>query len=203
MQADTNGENAAAVSEVLTLPVSYVPTPTAEYRIHRKLVRATVEPGAPSAPTDIPAVPVLPGVRALIWKQDPSVAEIGIRKVYLPGNVLPGPRDARIANGVPGIPPVSPNAMGDYITTPGTDAFDAIHTFAVVRATLTMYQRALNGPVPWQWNTGGNTDPLQIFPHGLPNTQNAFYDRGQKALKFGDFIKTGAPPTSPRIFTCR
>lgn len=211
MQADTNGEDLAAVHEVLTqpvsyvqtLPVSYVPTPTREYRSHRKFVRTTVEPGAPSAPTDIPAAPVLPGVRALIWKQDPSVAEIGIRKVYLPGNVLPGPRDARIANGVPGISPVSPNALGDYITTPGTDAFDAIHTFAVVRQALTMYQRALNGQVPWQWNTGGNTDPLQVFPHGLPNTQNAFYSRTQKALKFGHFIKTGEPPTSPRIFTCR
>ena len=117
--------------------------------------------------------------------------------------MLPGPRDARVANGVPGIPPVSPNAMGDYITTPGTDAFDAIHTFAVVHQTLTMYQRALNGPLPWQWNTGGNTDPLQVFPHGLPNTINAFYSRTQKALKFGDFIKPGEPPTSPRIFTCR
>jgi hypothetical protein len=112
-------------------------------------------------------------------------------------------RGTRVANGVPGIPPVSPNAMGDYITTPGTDAFDAIHTFAVVHQTLTMYQRALNSPLPWQWNTGGNTDPLQVFPHGLPNTINAFYSRTQKALKFGDFIKPGEPPTSPRIFTCR
>jgi hypothetical protein len=203
MPADTNSTTATAVRDIPTLPVSYVPTPTEEYRSHRKLVRATVEPGAPPAPTGIPAAPPSPGARALIWKQDPSVTEIGIRKIYVPGNVLPGPRDARIANGVPGIPPVSPNAMGDYITTPGTDAFDAIHTFAVVRQTLTMYQRALNSPLPWQWNTGGNTDPLQVFPHGLPNTINAFYSRTQKALKFGDFIKPGEPPTSPRIFTCR
>jgi hypothetical protein len=32
---------------------------------------------------------------------------------------------------------------------------------------------------------------------------NAFYSPGQKALRFGDFIKPGEPPTSPRIFTCR
>jgi hypothetical protein len=203
MPADTNSTTATAVRDIPTLPISYVPTPTEEYRSHRKLVRATVEPGAPPAPTGIPAAPPSPGVRALIWKQDPSVTEIGIRKIFLPYAVLPGPRDARVANGVPGIPPVSPNAMGDYITTPGTDAFDAIHTFAVVRQTLTMYQRALNSPLPWQWNTGGNTDPLQVFPHGLPNTINAFYSRTQKALKFGDFIKPGEPPTSPRIFTCR
>jgi hypothetical protein len=203
MQAETNSHEVATVRDIPTLPVSYVPTPTGEYRSHRKFVRATVEPAAPPAPTDIPATPPIPGVRALIWKQDPSVAEIGIRKVYLPSNVLPGPMDARLANGMPGIPPVSPNAMGDYITTPGTDAFDAVHTFAVVRETLTMYQRALNGPLPWQWNTGGNTDPLNVFPHGLPNTINAFYSRNERALKFGDFIKPGEPPTSPRIFTCR
>jgi|RhiMetdeSRZDD1v2_1073273.scaffolds.fasta_scaffold69582_4 hypothetical protein len=203
MPVDTNGANATAVRDIPTLPVSYVPTPTEDYRRHRKLVRATVEPGAPPAPTDIPAAPPIPGARALIWKQDPSVAEIGIRKVFLPYAMLPGPRDARITNGVPGIPPVSPNAMGDYITTPGTDAFDAIHTFAVVRETLTMYQRALNSPLPWRWNTGGNTEPLNVFPHGIPNTMNAFYSPGQKALRFGDFIKPGEPPTSPRIFTCR
>jgi len=201
MPADTNGEYTTVVRDIPTLPVSYVPTPTAEYRRHRKLVRTTVEPGAPPAPTDIPAALLIPGARALIWKQDPSVAEIGIRKVFLPGNILPGPRDARITNGVPGIPPVSPNAMGDFVQTPGTDAFDAVHTFAVVRQTLTMYQRALNKPLPWQWNTGGNTDPLNVFPHGLPDTRNAFYSRTQKALKFGDF--PGVPPTSPRIFTCR
>ena len=148
-------------------------------------------------------MPLPMGARALTWKQDPAVGDIGIRKVFLPGAILLGPRDARIVNGVPGLPPVSPNAMGDFIQNPGTDAFDAVHTYVIVRQTFTMYQHALGSPLPWQWNSCGNTDPLSVFPHGLPNTMNAFYSRNQKALRFGDFIKPGAPPNAPRIFTCR
>ena len=202
MQTNTNGHDATMMHAVQTLRVPFVPTPTGVYRQHRKAMRATVEPGAVRVPSPPPG-PLPIGARALIWKQDPSVDEIGIRKIFLPGATLLGPRDARIVNGVPGLPPVSPNAMGDFIQTPGTDAFDAVHTYAVVRQTFTMYQRALNSVLPWQWNTGGNTDPMHVFPHGLPDTMNAFYSRNQKALRFGDFIKPGAPPNSPRIFTCR
>jgi hypothetical protein len=165
-------------------------------------MEALVEPGKPiiEAPRPLPT-PV--GARVLIWKQDPSVTEIGIRKVYLPGHVFTGPRDARIVNGTPGLPPVSPNAFGDLIQTPGTDAFDAVQTFAVARETLTMYQRARGGaPLPWQWNSPSNADPLSVFPHGLPDVMNAFYSRNLKAVKFGDFIKPGSTPPE-RIFTCR
>jgi hypothetical protein len=201
-ETETNGKTG-------TLPVSFVPVPTDGYRRHRKVLKATVQPGQPAAPTPIP-VPVPPppglaGSRVLIWKQDPSVSEIGIRRTYLPGVALAGPGDGRIASGAPGIPPVSPNVFGDYIQSPGTDAFDAVHAFAVVRQTLTMYQRALAvggtpAPLPWAWNGAGNTEPLSVFPHGLPGVINAFYSRGQKALKFGDFIPTGS---TQRVFTCR
>jgi hypothetical protein len=196
---------------VRTAPVSYIPTPSAPYRIHRKSVQQVIEPGMPKVdlhPLPIPIPIPLPfsfGARVLMWKQDPSVSEIGTRKAFLPGIVLQGPRDARLVNGAPGIAPVSPNAFGDFILSPGTDQFDAVHTYAVVRQTLTMYQRALASggsaaPLPWQWNSGSNGDPLQVFPHGLPNVMNAFYSRGQKALKFGDFVPNG---TTDRVFTCR
>jgi len=174
--------------------------------MHRKVNKLIREPAAPT-PLPIPIPLPLPGARVLIWKQDPSVAEIGVRKAYLPGHVFTGPRDARIINGTPGLPPVSTNTFGDLIQTPGTDAFDAVHTFAVVRETLTMYQRARaigSSPaiLPWQWNSPANTDPLSVFPHGLPDTMNAFYSRNLKALKFGDFIKPGSTPPQ-RVFTCR
>lgn len=182
-----------------------LPTPTIEYRTHRKSLKVTVQPGKP-VPIPIP-IPTVVGSRVLMWKQDPSVAEIGIRKAYLPGLVLVGPKDARISNGTLGIAAVSPNAFGDFIQAPGTDAFDAVHTFSVVRQTLTMYQRcrAVGGvpaPIPWQWNSATVTDPLNVFPHGLPDTMNAFYSRNAKALKFGDFIPNGTPAPS-RVFTCR
>ncbi|MCZ7627524.1 MAG: hypothetical protein M5R38_18725 [Candidatus Methylomirabilis sp.] len=124
-----------------TVPIT-LPTPTIEYRTHRKSLKVTVEPGMPVKPAPIPIpIPVVIGSRVLMWKQDPSVAEIGIRRAYLPGQVLTGPKDARISHGTPGIASVTPNAFGDFVHTPGTDAFDAVHTFAVVRQTLTMYQR--------------------------------------------------------------
>jgi hypothetical protein len=203
----TDGGNGAVKEWVESPPLSVkVPTPTAEYRAHRKLMRAAVGPAAPPIPTPIPIpIPLVRGARALIWKQDPSVGEIGIRKTYLPGIVLTGPKDGRIT--IQGLPPVSSNALGDFIQTPGTDAFDAVHTFAVVRETLTMYQRALNGTgspaaqVPWQWNLAGSADALQVFPHDS-DMMNAFYSRNQKALKFGFFHRPGPPP-NPVIFTCR
>ncbi|GGE65198.1 hypothetical protein [Massilia psychrophila] len=194
-------------------PVSYVPTPSAAYRQHRKSAQLLDEPGAPRhgpgandtpAPRPIP-LPFAFGARVLMWKQDPSVSEIGTRKAFLPGIVLDGPRDARIISGDPGIAPVSPNAFGDFIATPDSPQFDAVHTFAVVRQTLTMYQRALSAagndmPLPWQWNSSVDTSPIQVFPYGLPNVMNAFYSRSQGCLKFGDFVPDGK---AERVFTCR
>jgi hypothetical protein len=194
-------EKITIVTEPEPVPIGFVPTPTAEYRLHRKALKAVTSAGTPPEPTTIPVPVALPGARVLMWKQDPSVGEIGIRKVYLPGHIFAGPRDARIIS--QGLPTVTPNAFGDLVQTPGTDAFDAVHTFAVVRATLSLYQRARGGaPLPWQWNSATNTDPLNVFPHGLPNTQNAFYSRTLKALKFGDFQKPGAP-AGTKVFTCR
>ncbi|MES2902353.1 MAG: hypothetical protein V4723_21675 [Pseudomonadota bacterium] len=187
-------------------PVSFVPTPSAQYRRHRKASALMLEPGTPRVTLGAENDPVVFGLgtRVLMWKQDPSVSEIGTRKVFLPGLVLSGPRDARIMFGAPGIDPVSPNAFGDFVTTPDTPQFDAVHTYAVVRQTLTMYQRALAGshdtPLPWQWNSSADLAPLHIFPHGLPNVMNAFYSRSQGCLKFGDFVPTGQ---KERVFTCR
>jgi len=145
------------------------------------------------------------GACVLMWKQDPSVPEIGTRKAYLPGVVLAGPRDARIAPGEPGIAAVEPNAAGDFLPQPDTPGFDAVHTFAVVRQTLTMYARALGAaglamPLPWQWNSSADTSPLRVFPHGLPDTQNAFYSRTQGSLRFGHFVPEGG---SERVYSCR
>jgi hypothetical protein len=85
-------------------------------------------------------IPLPIGARVLMWKQDPQVGEIGIRKAFLPNPISAGPRDSRIK--IEGLPQVVPNAFGDLIVTPGTPAFDAVHTFAVVRETLTLYQRS-------------------------------------------------------------
>jgi len=190
-----------------TPPVGFIPTPSAAYRQHRKAAQLLDQPGTPrpgGADTTPVPLPYAFGARVLMWKQDPTVDEIGTRKAFLPGLILDGPRDARIVSGA-GIAPVSPNAFGDFVAQPDTPQFDAVHTFAVVRQTLTMYQRALSAagaemPLPWQWNSSVDTAPLQVFPYGLPNVMNAFYSRSQGCLKFGDFIPSGQ---KERVYTCR
>lgn len=194
--------------DVLVIPRT-LPTPTQEYRAQRELMRMTAEPTAPQAyPSPIPIpipvpIPLFRGSRALVYKQDPTVSEIGIRKVFLPRRPSTGPSDSRIVNGTPGIPPVTANLVGDFIQTPDTPEFDAVHTYAVVRQTLTMIQRALAGTaVPWQWNSTTNTDPIQVHPHHS-QMMNAFYSRTGQRLAFGYFNRPGDPPTAPKIYTCR
>jgi hypothetical protein len=191
------------------MPAPPLPTPSARYRQRRKTAQLLDQPGKPrpleDSPTPGTPLPYAFGARVLMWKQDPSVDEIGTRHAFLPGVVLAGPRDARIALGDPGIPAVEPNAFGDFVAMPDTPQFDAVHTFTVVRQTLTMYQRALSAagaemPLPWQWNSSTDTTPLQVVPYGLPDTMNAYYSRTQACVKFGDFIPDGG---AARIFTCR
>ena len=104
-------------------PVRFIPTPSAPYQQQHRLARLLEQPAEPDDDVLAAEVPPLPhafGARVLMWKQDPSVGEIGTRRAYLPGPVLAGPRDARIAPGVPGIDPVEPNALGDFVTQPDT-----------------------------------------------------------------------------------
>ncbi len=166
------------------------------------LRRTTATAGAGPIPIPIPPILIPNGARVLILKQDPVVKDIGVRMVFLPGRVFAGPKDARIA--IQGMPVLTPNVFGDLIIDQAAnpDGFDSAHTFAVVRMVLTMYQRQRGGVViPWQWNSPSNTDALQVFPHaGL--TQNAFYSRGTKSLKFF-FFDTTTPPPAHRVFTCR
>lgn len=143
---------------------------------------------------------ILFGSRALIYKQDPSVAEIGIRKVLLRGLISAGPKTSRIV--MAGVAPVAPNSMSDFIQTPGTEAFDTVQGFSVVHQALIMCQRALGGSIKWQWNTGANVDPITVSPRAGV-TQNAFYSRTEKALKFFFFNKPGAPSPAPIVYTVR
>ena len=104
----------------------------------------TVEPAHPTPTPPVPIPPPSPGARVRIYKQDPSVAEVGIEKLSSPVYSLLDQETPASSGGL-GIPPVSPNLLGDFIQTPNSAPFDAVHTFAVVRMTLTMYQRAIGG----------------------------------------------------------
>lgn len=141
------------------------------------------------------------GSRMRIWKQDPSVGGLGTRTVYVHGTVEVGPRDSQIEMRVD--PPVAPGTNGDFLVDPASHAaFDAVHTFAVVRETLTMYQRALKRKLHWQWNSGSSNRPIQVYSHA-GEAPNAYYSRGERALKFFHFTPQGQPPDTPQIYTCR
>ena len=156
---------------------------------------------APPRPVPIPIPRPFPFIfdsRFMIWKQDPSVKALGRRLTYIPSRVLSGPRDARINTNLVGTTPVTRSRSGDFLFPAGTPEADCAHTFAVVRQTLTLCERAKGGtPNPWAWNTGGNTDVITVFPRAFSGV-NAFYSRGQKSLKFGSFTRN-----SRTVFTCR
>lgn len=144
--------------------------------------------------------PVL-GSRTRIWKQDPSVAGIKVRTVYLHTDIHEGPSDSQIR--ISGLPMVSGDVDGDFLFEPSSvDAFDATHTYTVVRLVLTMYQRLLGRKIGWQWNIGDDNDPISVFPHGGEGA-NAFYSRMARELRFFAFVPLGSPAGSDLVFTCR
>ena len=148
-------------------------------------------------PTPIPIprpypYPFLFGSRFQIWKQDPSVSgRLGRQLVYIPGMILNGPKDTRIDTQLSGTTPVIRNSNGDFIFAAGTPEADCAHTFAIVRQTLTLAQRARGGTsIPWAWNAGGNTEPIAVFPQGFTGA-NAYYSRNAKRVTFGYFTPSG------------
>ena len=145
--------------------------------------------------------PPILGSRMLIWKQDPSVKGIDLpRTVYVHTQVDDGPRDSQIA--IQGVPTVTPNPDRDFLINPANEeAFDAVHTYTIVREVLTMYQRVLKTKLNWQWNEDGNDEPIAVYPHA-GETENAFYDRREKALKFFYFTADKSTGLS-KVYTCR
>lgn len=147
--------------------------------------------------------PPIVGSRTRIWKQDPSVTGLAIpRDVYIHARVNEGPSDSQIV--IRGLIPVTPDLNRDFLIDPTSDekAFDAVHTYTIVRQVLTMYQRVLDRKIPWQWNSSTNSDPIAVHPQA-GRTANAFYSRDEKVLKFFFFKPDGQPVGTPDVFTCR
>jgi len=125
------------------------------------------------------------GSRARIWKQDPSVTPIGIRLTYVHSGIQDGPKDHEIE--IVGMPQkILGDKNRDFIFDQkiNPEAFDAVHTFVVVRQVMTMYQRALRRlgrtePFTWQWGK----EPIKVAPHAGME-KNAFYSREMKTLRF-------------------
>jgi hypothetical protein len=148
---------------------------------------------------EVGVLPPVLGSRVRIWKQDPSVSGISVRPVYIHTQVDDGPKDSQIE--IRDLPMVSPDINGDFLFEPSSpEAFDSVHTYAIVRQTLTMYQRRLSRKLGWQWNQGGNTIPIAVFPHGGQGL-NAFYSRSDRELRF--FIGEQPGANGNKVFACR
>nr|BFE33356.1 hypothetical protein GCM10010200_056070 [Actinomadura rugatobispora] len=175
--------------------------------IHRQDAQITDPPpplleGAVPAPAPKPVpvpVPPVPGHRFLVYKQDPSVARLGVRVAFIPSLVLNGPADARITTELAGVTPVARNVDGDFVFPVDSAQFDAAHTWAVARQTLTLFERHHGAPIRFAWNTGGNTDRITVHPRAGVD-RNAFYSRTAKVLKFFFFTPAGR---QEQVFTCR
>ena len=144
------------------------------------------------------------GHKVKIWKQDPSVEEIGIRTSYIHTPIKPGPKDDDIV--IQGMPKVLPNKDGDFLFDPlkQPKEFDAVHTFSVIRQVLTGIQRAYNRmgikePFEWQW---GKKVAINVHPHAGV-TANAYYSRAEKALKFFYFNATQGENKGKKVYTNR
>jgi hypothetical protein len=154
------------------------------------------------------------GVNCYVWKQDPSVDRIGIRKVHIAHGVLAGPRDDDIevvvelneknkdelATEV--VQPVNGDFLVDFEKNPL--AFDMVNVYAIVRMVVDMYMRDLQKPMwKWQWDlataNGVKNTPLKIICHA-GEMPNATYVRGKKCLKFY-YITDEA--SGVRTFLCR
>lgn len=143
------------------------------------------------------------GSTVRLWKQDPSVTAIGVRKSYIHTPVDHGPRDDEIT--ITGMPDVQHDQNGDFLVDRAEDpkGFDAVHTFAVVRQVVTMFKRALRranigATFEWQWGAG---DPIRVYPHAGIEA-NAYYSRGARCLRFFYFHPDG-DPSNPLVYTCR
>lgn len=121
----------------------------------------------------------------LIYKQDPQVKELGVRRLVIPTLLSAGPSNEymEIAENK-----VSPNEQGDFIFREGTEEFDTAHTFAVAWATMLMYrqdlerlaflypQKPIFKETIAKWDAVGYSK-LLIYPKQEVDDQNAFYTR--------------------------
>lgn len=153
------------------------------------------------------------GSRINIWKQDPTVKELGVRTTFIHNKVDPGPSDSQIV--IKGVPIVYPDLNGDFLfptpvqhvvedinnppkVTFEEKKFDAAHCYAVVRKVLIMFERVLGKKIQWAWNSKTNNDPLQVYPHANLG-RSAYYERDLQSIRFQYYYILEHIP----IFTCR
>ena len=135
-----------------------------------------------------------------VWKQDPTINEIGIRERVLYHPVQSGPCSDHIVTS-PNSSRIRPDRNGLLGTWRKTShTADLIHTFGVVQSVVETVSRALvrsgQGPFVWKWDPGSR---LKVVPRSGSGA-NAYYSPGERSLRFL-YFRTGR--RQKMIYTCR
>ena len=155
--------------------------------------------GGDTFPSTTGAGTSIVGSQVYLYKQDPGLHYVGHRVAWIPVDIRHGPLtdDVIIVGMKQTYRPT--DTSGNYLYSPRTDpdAFDAVNTLCIIQHVLWMYRRVVRKvkgrSVNWLW---GNR-PIQAYPYAGEDS-NAYYSRGEKALKFyffSDGVKT--------IYACR
>ncbi|UZS00208.1 hypothetical protein [Chondrinema litorale] len=144
-------------------------------------------------------IPKTIGIRMQIWKEYPKSKGLVLEEVYIHTNVEHGPKDSQFDVLIENIPAVQINEDKIQILNKYEDEhIDMIHTYAVARLTLTMYQRLLKRKIVWSWNQKGSNIPLKVYPHNNKEAmKHANFNKINRSLNFGwkDHEK--------RIYSCK
>lgn len=129
-------------------------------------------------------------MRIRYWDVPKDVWETLI--VTVPGRPNAGPSDDYL---VVVDAAVQPDAEGNFISEDYTEQeLDSVHTFAIARLTIDLWEKALKKKVTWPWNDKGTEYPLRIVID--PTYKNAGYHLAKEAIFFGDY-------GDARLPTCR
>ena len=130
-----------------------------------------------------------------IWEQGPLYPDTGKKIVEFPYSIRPGPSDSMIV--IEGFD-VQPDANGNFIDNGiyQEDELNAIHTFAVMRMTIDLFDNLLEKTINWSWQQSGRHSPVTV--RITNNDINARYLRDQQCIELDYY----GPPGS-RIYNCR
>jgi len=133
-----------------------------------------------------------------IWKQGPFYPELGKKNIMLANKVCPGPSDELVQ--IDGFT-VLPDADGNFIEDANKsgyseDALDAIHTYAIVRTTINLYEELLEKTIEWSWWHADSKDPLKIKIRNCDI--NSRFIKEQKCIELDYY-----GPSDRLVYNCR
>ncbi len=130
-----------------------------------------------------------------IWEQGPFYPGTGKKIVEFPCPIDPGPSDCMIK--IEGFN-IQPDQNGNFIdaNSYSDEELNVIHTFAVMRMTIDLFDELLEQTVKWSWQKSGDASPVTV--RITNNDINARYLKEQKCIELDYF-----GPPKKRIYNCR